>query len=250
MGPMVCALLWAVCALPIVPPASAACPAIQETALDAGWLHFYPTFRPKRSCPTHVEPYVPQAGDIVLFDDTGIVWKLLDAIACTLPPDHAGLVVAMPDGRLTVLESGPDAHPRVHLLDLAARLHSFKGRIYIRRLSCPLTPEQSARMTEFALAQEGKRYALGRILRQITPFRARGPLRSKWFGKTDYNRQRWICSELVAAALAYAGLVDPRLMPANIVYPRDFLDNRYHDLHRWDAAAIWSGSPACLIRKK
>ena len=159
-----------------------------------------------------------------------------------------GIVVAQPDGRLGILEAGPDAHPHVYVLDLNARLHCFKGRIFVRRLNCPLTCTQSARLTEFALAQVGKRYALGRFLRQITPFRARGALRSKWFGATNYNSKRWICSDLVAAALAYAGLTDPELMPANIVYPRDFLDNRYYDLHRWDAAALWSSVPLCLRR--
>lgn len=239
MASMLCSLLWAACALPCGP-----------SDLPPGWLHFYPTLRPQRGCATRVEPYTPQPGDIVLFDAGGVIWTLLDAIACTLPPDHAGIVVATPEGRLAVLESGPDAHPRVYILDLAARLHAFKGRVHVRRLKCPLTAEQSACLTEFALAQEGKRYALGRFMRQITPFRARGPLRSKWFGKTDYHSKRWICSELVAAAMSYIGLVDPRVMPANIVYPRDFIDNRYYDLRRWDDAALWSSSPCGPHRLK
>jgi hypothetical protein len=149
-----------------------------------------------------------------------------------------------------VLEAGADCHLRVYLLDLSGRLNTFQGRMWIRRLRCPLTAEQSARLTEFALEQEGKRYALWRFMQQITPFRARGMFRAKMFGKTDYHRRRWICSELVAAALACIGLVDPTAMPANIVYPRDLLDNRYYDLSRWDEAALWSSVPGCLPRVK
>jgi hypothetical protein len=148
------------------------------------------------------------------------------------------------------LEAGPDCHRQVYLLDLSGRLHSFKGRIWIRSLQCPLTPEQSASLTEFALAQEGKGYPVLRLLGQITPFRARGVVRAQLFGKTAYDRGRWICSELVAAALAYSGIVDPRAMPANATYPRDFMHNRRYDLRRWDEAALWSSVPGCLLRVK
>src|SRR5262249_56526119 len=97
-------------------------------------------------------------------------WDLMDWIAGTVPPDHMGMVVAMPDGRAAILEAGADCVPKVFLIDAVSRLQGYDGLIWIRRLRCPLTPEQSAALTDFALRQEGKRYALFRFARQIPPF--------------------------------------------------------------------------------
>src|SRR5207253_3359022 len=107
---------------------------------------------------------------------------------------------------------------KVHHLEVGTRLHGYPGAIMVRRPHTPLTPAQSAALTRFALAQEGKDFALGRLALQATPFRCRGGLRQYLFGHTYLDRSRWICSEIVIAAAAHAGLLDPRAYPANAMY--------------------------------
>lgn len=195
-----------------------------------------------------VEPYVPQAGDLVLFDDHNPVWLFLYHMAGTDMPDHSGIVVAMPDGRPVLLEAGPDDGKLcglyVRLLEAVPRLHQFEGTIYIRRLKQPLTPEQSARLTAFAFQQEGKRYALVRMLLQGTPFRCRQGLRAKLFARTSLDRRSWICAELVVAAGTVAGLFDPKVHHANAIYPRDMLYDDVYDLSpTWYPAGLWMPAP-------
>lgn len=192
----------------------------------------------------HAETYVPQAGDLVFFDDHKLLWRFLDALAFSGPPDHNGIVVRMPDGSHAILESAPDGDPYVELQDVVPRLRCYKGTVWVRRLKCPLSAEQSARLTCFAFAQLGKRYARVRLALQITPFRARGPLRHHVLGHTFMNRHRWYCSEIVVAAGTAAGLFDPQRVPANITYPRDLFDNRFHDLSCvWHDARMWRSCP-------
>lgn len=91
----------------------------------------------------------------------------------------------------------------------------------------PLTPEQSACLTEFALAQEGKFFALGRLLKQVTIFRSRGPLRTEFMGKPHgADRRSFYCSELGMEALVAAGLVDPETARPAATYPRDIFFDR------------------------
>lgn len=211
---------------------------------SAGYL-YAPLCRADGTARCHGEPYVPQPGDIVFYDDQKIIWRILDRLACTGPPDHNGIVVALPDGSLALLESAPDGKPHVYLLDIPSRLRCFKGTIWVRRLKCPLSAEQSACLTNFALEQEGKRYAYLRLMLQITPFRARGPIRSHVLGHTFLHRHRWVCSEIVIAAGTAAGLFDPRVIPANIIYPRDiFIDGKYDLSCHWHEAALWRGCAA------
>jgi hypothetical protein len=198
---------------------------------------------------TVVEPYEPHEGDLVLYDDHHPTWTFLYHIAGTDLPDHSGIVFRLPDGRPGLLESAPDdgklAGMYVRLLDAMSRLHQFQGTIYIRRLKRPLTPEQSARLTAFALAQEGKRYALCRMLLQGTPFRARGPVRNALFGKTYMDRCSWFCSELVVAAGTAAGLFNPKVHHANSMYPRDMIYDDIYDLSAtWLPVGTWSPSAA------
>ena len=166
---MLCSMLWAVTALPTAP-----------SDLPPGWLHFGSTVHAENICAVSVQRSAPH-GDIILFDPCRIIWNVLDALAGTQPPDHIGMVVALPDGRLALLESAPNAHLWVYLLDVPGRLHTYKGRILVRPLRCPLSPEQSARLTG-ACARPGRETLRGlACMRQITPFRARGPLRWRSF---------------------------------------------------------------------
>jgi hypothetical protein len=192
---------------------------------------------------TDILPYQPREGDIVFFDDKNPLWTLLFRWAGTGPPLHVGLVVKRGDGSLAVLEAGPDDTLWVYLQDLVPRLHQFqkeyKGTITIRRCRKELSPERSAALTRFALAQEGKPYAVLRLLLQGTPFRSRGPIRETFLAHTDLDRWSWICGELTVAAGTVAGLF-PDTVKANVTYPRDIVDNRRHDLSAiWHDPEIW-----------
>jgi hypothetical protein len=194
-------------------------------------------------------PYEPREGDLVLFDDHSKNWRALYHYVGSDVPDHSGIVVKLPDGRPALLESGPDDGQLcgmvVVILEAYSRLHQCPNTMYIRRLRCPLTPAQSQALTDFALAQSGKRYALGRLLLQGTPFRCRCGLRATLFGHTYMDRDAWLCSELVVAAGTAAGQFDPHVHFANRIYPLDLFDERtYPDLiERWWPVAVWSPTP-------
>jgi hypothetical protein len=125
-----------------------------------------------------------------------------------------------------------------------------EGRVWVRRRACPLTPEQSARLTEFALAVDQRQFALGRLAWQLTPFRTRGPIRTAFVGKPHGLEQNsYYCSELVVEACVYAGLLDPRTARPSATYPRDlFMDrspNLYLNKHlklapAWEPPARWT----------
>jgi hypothetical protein len=197
--------------------------------------------------PDRVEPYVPREGDFVFYDDRSVVWTPLFAMAGTGPPLHMGMVVRKTDGNFAVLEAGPDDTVWVKLLDLAPRLKQFrndfpKGTITIRRCKIGLTRERSTALTKFAHAQNGKRYAVLRLLAQGTSLRARGPL-EPLLAKTDLTRDSWMCSELSVACGSVAGLLDGKQIHANATYPRDLVDNERHDLGSvWENAAVWRPS--------
>jgi hypothetical protein len=195
------------------------------------------------SRPARADAYVPREGDLIFYDDRNLFWTVLFLYAGTGPPLHAGIVVKKEDGGLAVLEAGPDDTLWVKLLDVAPRLPQFhkdyQGTITIRRCKTELTPEQSQALTKFAQAQEGKRYAILRLLLQGTRFRFRGPIRELFLARTDLDRSSWICSELVVAAGTVAGLF-PDSVKSNVTYPLDLVHNRRHDLRRtWHEAATW-----------
>lgn len=194
--------------------------------------------------PPVVTAYRPREGDLVFFDDHNPIWLKLFALAGTGPPLHMGIVVKKPDGTLAVLEAGPDDTVWVKLLDLTPRLRQFHrdfpgGTITIRRCKVTLSREKSAVLTKFARAQNGKRYAVLRLLAQGTKFRARGAMEATR-ARTYLNRDSWICSELAVAAGTVAGLIDGKKVKANAAYPRDLVDNRRHALGAvWEDAAEW-----------
>jgi hypothetical protein len=189
------------------------------------------------------QPYIPHEGDLVFFDDNNPVWLALFAWAGTGPPLHAGIVVKRYNGSLAILEAGPDDTTWVTIQPVAPRLRQFHkdyhGTITIRRCKQDLTRQQSKALTWFAEAQEGKRYAVIRLLLQGTPFRSRGALRERFLAETKLDRWSWICSELVVAAGTVAELF-PDTLKANVTYPLDIVDNRRHDLSdTWQDAEAW-----------
>ena len=90
------------------------------------------------------------------------------------------------------------------------------------------------------MAQDGKPYAVLRLLLQGTSFRSRGPIRELFLAKTYLDRWSWICSELAVAAGTVAGLIDGRAVPSNVVYPLDVVDDHRYDLSRhFHEAEVW-----------
>lgn len=191
-----------------------------------------------------VIPYGPREGDLLFFDDMSVLWTRLYAIANTAPPFHAGIVVRKPDGRLAVLEAGPDDTLHVYVLDLRPRLLTFKGILQVRRVKRCLTADESARLTAFAQAQDGKRYAVWRLLLQGTPLKTRGgPLRDS-LAHTLFNRNRWLCAEIAVTAAAVAGLTDPQQVRGSATYPLDIIDDSKHDLSAtYEPYAYWAPHP-------
>jgi len=189
------------------------------------------------------EPYAPREGDLIFFDDHSDIWNVLFAWAGTGPPLHVGIVMKRYNGSLAILEAGPDDSIWVTIKPVASRLQQFneqfQGTISIRRCKKELSPEQSKALTKFAEAQEGKQYAVMRLLLQGTPFRSRGRIREMFLADTHLDRWSWICSELVVAAGTVAELF-PKTVKANVTYPLDIVNNRRHDLSAiWRDAETW-----------
>lgn len=185
-------------------------------------------------CQLRVEPYYPQPGDIFLYDNFSKTLSVMFRAIGTRTPIHAAIAIERPDHTPAILEVGPNSRPRAFtetaIVDVFPRLASYPGGILVRRLRQPLSPEQSAALTQFAQAQEGKKFAVGRLFLQGTPFRCRSGLRYWLFAHTDLNRDRWICSENVVAAATIAGLLDPKRYPANAMYPGDLAYDERYDL--------------------
>ncbi len=197
---------------------------------DAGGSYLYqPAYCLDEVLRGPTTPYVPQPGDIMLATDKKIFWKITHNLAGTGHPHHSGVVFARPDGSLAVLEAGPHDTVRINNLDWYPHfcLYEQKGRIWIRQRKTPLTPEQSACLTAFALAQEGKFFSLGRLLKQVTIFRSRGPLRTEFMGQPHGpDRRSYYCSELAMEALVAAGAIDAKTARPAATYPRDiFFDS-------------------------
>src|SRR5262245_30093031 len=201
-----------------------------------------------------LEPYLPQPGDLMLATDNNLFWIITHNLALTGRPNHSGIVFARPDGSLAILEAGPYDTLHVRALDLLPHLRGYEalGSVWIRRRLVPLTDEESARLTAFAMAQDGKRFALIRLAGQLTPLRSRGPLRTRFLGKPQGDRAAYFCSEVVLEACVAAGLLDPALTRPAATYPRDiFFDRSYNpfinrNLHLapcWAPPPRWASTP-------
>lgn len=209
-------------------------------------------------------PYYPQPGDIFLATDHLFLAKISHRIGLTAAPQHSGVVVRRRDGRIALLEGGPFNSLHCRLLDLEPHLAEYteKERVWIRQRKVPLTCEQSWRLTVFAEMVDGNCFAVGRLLRQATPLRARGPIRTHFLGKPHAAhfepdgsragiRKSYYCSELVTEALVAAGVLDPETARPSATYPRDLFFGRsincYLDKHLnlcdWYAPARWTLCP-------
>jgi hypothetical protein len=107
------------------------------------------------------------------------------------------------------------------LVPVAERFPEDTGRVYVRRRAEPLTSEQCEALTAFACRQQGKPYALLRACLQATPFRCRGPLRTKYIGKCRGECFSYFCSELVMECLVAGGLYDKEIARPRATTPQD-----------------------------
>ena len=194
--------------------------------------------------------YLPQPGDVLLATDKNLFWKITHDLAFAFEPHNSAIVVARRDGRLAILEAGPNDTLWIDWLDMLPHLKEYadKGPVWIRKRKTPLTAEQSACLTDFAERQCGKRFAHGRLGVQLTPFRDRGPFRTEFLGKPRGDRRSYYCSELVLETCVAGGLADRETTRPSASYPHDLFfersHNRYINKHMplepdWDSPARW-----------
>jgi hypothetical protein len=218
---------------------------------------YQPSYRFDDALRLPAVPYLPQPGDIMLATDSGRFWTITHNLALAGQPHNSAIIFRRPDGSLAILEAGPNDTIWIRALDMLPHLREYeaKGPVWIRRRCVSLTPEQDARLTEFAMAQEGKRFALIRLAGQVTLLRSRGPLRTWFLGKPNGHRSSYFCSELVTEACVAAGLVDARKARPAATYPAElFFDsslNPYLNRHFklapcWAPPARWTSCPVVL----
>lgn len=201
------------------------------------------------------EAYGLQPGDIVFSTDYNPIWEVLFSLAGTGHPHHSGIVFAKPDGQLAILEAGPHDTLFVEILDALPHLRSCEalGSVWIRKRRTPLTADQCQRLTCFAMNQNKHRFAVARLGGQLTVFRSRGPIRTRWVGGPHGERSSYFCCELLMETCVAAGLVDPITTRPAATYPSDvFFDrsnnphiNRYLNLSGdWYPPARWVSAPS------
>lgn len=196
-------------------------------------------------------PYQPQAGDILFSRSKYFIYRIGHKCAGAGEPSHSGIVWRRPDGSFALLEAGPFDIPIIQSMDLVPHLAAYHGRghVWLRRRACPLSDEQTCRLADFAMKQEGKRFARLRLYGQMTPFRCRGPLRTYITGQSHgCDRQSYYCAELVTESLIYMGIFEAERCRPCATYPCDlfFDDSRIPFLKKhfklapcWDPPRRW-----------
>jgi hypothetical protein len=201
------------------------------------------------------EPYDLQEGDIVFSTDYNFVWEVLFTMAGTGHPHHSGIAFRKPDGQMAILEAGPHDTFFIEVLDALPHLRSCEdvGSVWIRKRRTPLTADQSQRLTTWAMNQNKRRFAIGRLGLQLTPFRDRGPIRTQWLGGPHGERRSYFCCELLMESCVAAGLVDPTTTRPSATYPQDvffdrskntYLNGRLNLSCDWYPPARWVSAPS------
>jgi hypothetical protein len=210
-------------------------------------------------------PYAPRPGDLFLATDERLIARLGHLVVHSGAPHHSGIVFALPDGRPALLEGGPDNTQYLRVLDLAHQLefYSTQKRVWVRQRCVPLTPEQSYRLTVFALAAADRHFAEVRMVLQAYPLtKVKGPIRTRLFGRpyaahfdpADPEagmRKKYFCSELVTEACVAAGLLPPVTTRPQSMYPRELFFGtsripfiRHHlDMAAWLPPSRWTSCP-------
>jgi hypothetical protein len=201
-------------------------------------------------------PYHPQAGDIFLSSDQLRIAVVGHMLVGSQGVHHSGLIILRPDGRPATLEAAPHHVRWIRVLDIDDNMRRYQeegNSVWIRQRKTPLTAEQSKLLTEFAMNQDGKKFAWERVMMQVTPFRARSHLRNTSMGEPHGERRRYFCSELALETLLAAGLLDPERTRPSATYPGDlfygasdnsFINENLQINEFWEPPARWSLSPA------
>jgi hypothetical protein len=182
---------------------------------------------------THPEPYEPCEGDMIIYSYYKPMWKALFRLVKSGPPTHCGIIFRLPDGCMRILEAGSLEPAKVDIVEVQPRLNTYRGSLWVRRLHHPLTLEQSAKLTEYALDQGCKRFARGRFL--LEGFSGRNMSRVRWllFGPPPLDRPAYYCSELVLSALVVADVFTIGIFGPRTPDPRDLFWDKPHDLPCW-----------------
>jgi hypothetical protein len=132
----------------------------------------------------------------------------------------------------------------VRLMALPGRLQTYPGKVWIRRIKKPLSPEQCSELLHFAIEQQGKSFARHRLLLPALVPLLRCRVFARWYPDKDYQtRHAWFCSELVAAACVRMGLFPPTRVRPWCTFPLDFYYDGLLDLsEQWDSPRTWSAT--------
>src|SRR5262249_1243248 len=149
---------------------------------------------------------------------------------------------------------------KVEIVDLLydfAKHDERTEKVWIRARKTPLTKEQSDELTAWAIAQNGKPFAARRMLRQMTPFRTRGPLRTYVMGTPNGERDRYFCAELVMETCVHVGLLPAETTRPSATYPEDifFHKSRHYYLNQyfsladgWEPPSRWLPLPQSDVK--
>jgi hypothetical protein len=207
-----------------------------------------------------IKPYVPQAGDIYMSTDRSRIIQAGHRMALSGQPNHSGLVILLEGGKPAILEAGPFNGLKVEIVDLYGDLKKHEERTettWIRQRKTPLSKEQSDELTRWAHAQNGKRFAAGRMMAQLTPFRSRGPLRTYVMGTPNGERDSYFCAELVMESCVHVGILSKETTRPSCTYPQDmffdksynlYLNNNFTLADGWHPPARWVSQGPPLAR--
>ncbi len=237
----------------MLPLLCAAAPAFDDHAAPGSYL-YRPAFCMDDALRVPAERYVPQPGDIFLATDKALWARAGHWVAGGAGVHHSGIMFRKSNGCVGLIEAGPFNSIKVEVMDPIEHMkeHIRAGdKVWVRRRQVPLTAEQSAALTAFVERQDGKPFAVARLLGQVTPLRSRGPIRTYFVGKPHGDREEWFCSELVTESCCAAGLMDATTARPAATYPRDLFYGRsfnlYLDHHlcldEWDPPARWTDCP-------
>ena len=225
----------------------------KSTPYESGYL-CQPAYAIDDAIRSPVKRYEPQPGDIYLSTDRSWIINAGHRLALSGQPNHSGIVVVMPNGKPAILEGGPFNGLKVEIVDLHYDLSHHEERTekcWIRARKTPLTKPQSEQLTAWAMAQHGKPFAARRMLRQMTPFRTRGPLRTFVMGTPNGERDRYFCSELVTETCVHVGLLSAETTRPSATFPEDLFFDRSKNLYLnthftladgWHPPARWLGT--------
>jgi hypothetical protein len=197
-------------------------------------------------------PYHPAPGDIFLSTDKLWIAVIGHKMAGAKGIHHSGLIILRPDGSAGSLEAAPHHVPYVRVLGLVENMGRYEeegNAVWVRQRKTPLTAEQCNKLTQFAMAQDGKLFAWWRVAAQVTALRSRSHVRYSSMGTPNGDRKAYYCSELALETLLAAGLLDPNRTRPSATYPSElffgasdiaFINDTLDINASWEPPARWS----------